>query len=117
MSSQKAKSTLVSLSKLDLDEARFIKPVLIDYNQNGERIQKWEAILAHDSVVVILYNKTTEKLVFVKQFRPAVMMSSIYSSTGAKREEPLKSDGYTLVRFVGEDWKWSNVFCSRIQTN
>ena len=116
MSSQKVKSTLVSLSKLDTKEARFVKPVLIEYNLDGEKILKWEAILAHDSVAVILYNKTTNKLVFVKQFRPAVMMSSIYSSTGEKREKPLKSDGYTLVRCC-----WAKIerdpTCSRIQTN
>lgn len=97
MSAPTTKSSLVSIRKLDTDEARYVKPVLIEYNLDGKCLRKWEGFLAHDSVAIILFNKTTNKLVFVKQFRPAVMMSSIYDNNGEKRKKPLKSDGYTLV--------------------
>lgn len=93
MSVNKVKSTLVSVSKLDTNKARFVKPVLIEYNLDGQRTMKWEAVLAHDSVAIILYNKTTDKLMFVKQFRPAVMMSSIYNEKMEKRDKPYRSDG------------------------
>ena len=57
--------------------------------------------ILQDSVAVILYNKTTDKLVFVKQFRPAVMMSSIYNYKNEKREKPFRTDGYTLELCAG----------------
>lgn len=96
MSVHKVKSTLVSVSKLNTDEARFVKPVRIEYNLDGKGVRTWEAVVAHDSVAIILYRKDTKKLVFVKQFRPAVMMSSIYNHRLEKREKPYRSDGYTL---------------------
>lgn len=99
-----AKSSLVSVTKLDTNEARFVKPVLIQYNlakDGKQQLMKWEAVLAHDSVAVILYNKSNGKLVFVKQFRPAVMMSSIYNYKNEKREKPFRCDGYTLELCAG----------------
>lgn len=104
MSANQAKSSLVSVTKLDTNEARFVKPVLIQYNlarDGKQQLMKWEAVLAHDSVAIILYNKSNDKLVFVKQFRPAVMMSSLYNYKNEKREKPYRSDGYTLELCAG----------------
>jgi len=101
MSAHKIKSTLVNVSALDTNKARYVKPVLIEYNLDGKRTMFWEGILAHDSVAIILYNKTTNKMVFVKQFRPAVAMSSVFNHKMEKRENPLRSDGYTLELCAG----------------
>ena len=52
MSANQAKSSLVSVTKLDTNEARFVKPVLIQYNlarDGKQELMKWEAVLAHVS--------------------------------------------------------------------
>ena len=45
MSANKIKSTLVSVTKLNTDEANFVKPVQIEYELDGKQKMKWEAIL------------------------------------------------------------------------
>lgn len=39
------------------------------YVQNGKE-KNWDLLKVHDSVSIIILNKTRNKLVFVKQFRP-----------------------------------------------
>ncbi|CAF2137250.1 unnamed protein product [Rotaria magnacalcarata] len=48
-----------------------------DERNNNPVKRMWDAIDAHNSVVIIVYNRSTDSLVFVRQFRPAVhaMMS------------------------------------------
>ncbi|CAG2178813.1 unnamed protein product [Oppiella nova] len=40
----------------------------------------WDAIKIHDSVAVIVYNRTSKRLLFVRQFRPAVFFSYLCKS-------------------------------------
>lgn len=94
------RSVMTRIEPLDLNQARFIRPVMIHYEQDNKPMQ-WEAVLAHDSVSVILFNRTSQKLVFVKQFRPAVMMSSEYAYDMKPRPDPLKTDAYTLELCAG----------------
>jgi UDP-sugar diphosphatase len=89
------RSVMTRIERMDTKDARFIRPVMIHYEQDGRPMQ-WEAVLAHDSVSVILFNRTSRKLVFVKQFRPAVMMSSEYAYDMQPRPVPLKTDAYTI---------------------
>ncbi len=56
-----------------LKEPKFIKPVAIRYERDGKEL-RWEAVQAHDSVAVLLYNPIKEAFVLVKQFRPALYM-------------------------------------------
>ncbi|CAG0897854.1 unnamed protein product [Cyprideis torosa] len=37
----------------------------------------WDMVAVHDSVSILIYNKTRSKFVFVRQFRPAVYYNSI----------------------------------------
>lgn len=101
MSVHKVKSTLVSVTRMNPEDAHYVKPVLIEYNLDGKGVRKWEGVMAHDSVATILYRTDTKKLVFVKQFRPAVKMSSIYNYRLEKREKPFRSDGYTIELCAG----------------
>ncbi len=58
-----------------LEESRFVRPALVRYTQNG--VEKWwEVIRAHDSVAVLLYHKTKDAFILVKQFRPAVYLQN-----------------------------------------
>ena len=56
-----------------LSNPKFIQPVAIWYERDGKQL-RWEAIKAHDSVAVLLYNPAKEAFVLVKQFRPALYM-------------------------------------------
>ncbi|KAK4299921.1 hypothetical protein Pmani_027843 [Petrolisthes manimaculis] len=49
------------------------------YPQNNEA-KTWELVTLHESVAIIIYNKQRQKLVLVKQFRPAVYFSGLPSS-------------------------------------
>lgn len=45
------------------------KPFRLYFNQNG--IEKnWDLIQGENTVAVIIYNKTSNKLVLIKNFRP-----------------------------------------------
>ena len=37
--------------------------------QNGQK-KIWDFVVEHESVAIIIFNKDSKKLVFVKQFRP-----------------------------------------------
>ncbi|CAF3330465.1 unnamed protein product [Rotaria socialis] len=61
-------------------DSTYIRPfraIFIDERNNNPVKRMWDAIDAHNSVVIIVYNRSTDSLVFVRQFRPAVyvMMS------------------------------------------
>ncbi len=56
----------------ELKDPSFVKPVEINYIQKG--IQKrWEAVLSHDSVAILLYHTQKECFVLVKQLRVTVL--------------------------------------------
>ena len=63
-----AKITKVS----PLTNPKFIKPIAIEYELNGT-LKKWEAIISHDSVSILLYHKGKEAFVIVKQLRVPVL--------------------------------------------
>jgi len=59
----------------ELTKPKFIVPKLATYKQNG--IEKsWELIKSHNSVAILIYHKTNDSFIFVKQFRPPVYHSS-----------------------------------------
>ena len=60
------------LSTQDLENPNFIKPILINYEHNGEA-KKWEAVISHDSVAVLIYHKDRDAFVLVKQLRATVL--------------------------------------------
>ncbi len=56
----------------ELKNPNFVKPVEINYTQKG--IQKrWEAVLSHDSVAILLYHEQKDAFVLVKQLRVTVL--------------------------------------------
>ena len=61
-----------------LKESRFVRPARLRFKQNNvEKI--WDVVSVHDSVYILIFNKTSQKLVLVKQFRPAVYFSQLKS--------------------------------------
>jgi UDP-sugar diphosphatase len=55
-----------------LKEPQFIKPIAIEYQLNGIE-RRWEAVISHDSVAILLYHKERESFVIVKQLRVPVL--------------------------------------------
>lgn len=67
------------LSKMTLAEckdSKFIRPLRLNYRHAGKD-KVWDVVLCHSSVYIIIYNASKKKMVFVKQFRPAVYFSHI----------------------------------------
>lgn len=50
-------------------DSPYVKPFRMFYVQNGTE-KNWDLLKVHDSVAIIILNKTRNTLVFVKQFRP-----------------------------------------------
>ena len=70
------KKKLNLMGKIDsiteLKSPNFIKPMLINYTQKGVQ-KKWEAVISHDSVSILLWHREKDAFVIVKQLRPAVL--------------------------------------------
>jgi len=80
----------------ELKNPSFIKPILINYSLNGVK-RKWEAVISHDSVSILLYHTEKKAFVIVKQLRAPVLNAT-------------KSDGMTYELCAGiVDKKMSNI--------
>ncbi|MBE0514207.1 NUDIX hydrolase [Sulfurimonas sp.] len=55
-----------------LKEPSFVKPILINYSAKGIN-RKWEAVVTHDSVAVLLWHRDRDAFVLVKQLRATVL--------------------------------------------
>ncbi|MDA7816979.1 NUDIX domain-containing protein [Sulfurimonas sp.] len=64
------------MNKIDstdkLINPNFIKPILINYTQDGVQ-KKWEAVISHDSVAVLLWHSEKKSFILVKQLRVTVL--------------------------------------------
>lgn len=50
-------------------DSPYVKPFRMYYVQNGKE-KSWDLLKVHDSVAIIIFNKTKNTLVLVRQFRP-----------------------------------------------
>lgn len=50
-------------------DSPYVKPFRMYYTQNGVE-KNWDMLKVHDSVAIIILNKTRNTLVLVRQFRP-----------------------------------------------
>ncbi|ALC46399.1 CG42813, partial [Drosophila busckii] len=82
-----------NISKVWLGElpkdSPYVKPFRMYYVQNGVE-KNWDLLKVHDSVAIILFNTTRQKLVLVRQFRPAVYHGIISSALGNFEKVDLK---------------------------
>jgi UDP-sugar diphosphatase len=53
-----------------------VNPLRLKFELDGKR-RVWDLVKCHDSVAIVLFNTDTQKLVFVKQFRPAVYAAGV----------------------------------------
>lgn len=79
------------MAKIDkvktLQDPNFIEPIEIHYTLKGEQ-KKWEAIISHDSVAILLWHREKKAFVLVKQLRATVLHTH-------------KEDGYTYELCAG----------------
>lgn len=65
-----------SLTKIDsvseLKNPKFIRPIQLNYTLNSKK-KVWEAVIAYDSVAILLYNEEKRSFILVKQFRAPVL--------------------------------------------
>ena len=59
----------------ELKNPNFIKPIQINYTQAGKK-KTWEAVIAHDSVAILLFHTDKQAFVLVKQLRVPVLNSN-----------------------------------------
>ncbi|CAL4208438.1 unnamed protein product, partial [Meganyctiphanes norvegica] len=59
-----------------LPKSQFVKPQRMQFKQNG-RSRIWDLVSLHESVSIIIFNTTRQKLILVQQFRPAVYYSNV----------------------------------------
>ncbi len=67
---------MIKITKItECDNPKFIKPKRVFFIQN-DKDRNWEVVEAFDSVAILLYDKSEESFILVKQFRPAVYMKN-----------------------------------------
>ena len=59
-------------SVTELKNPKFIKPIKLNYTQNGQK-KEWEAVISHDSVSILLWHVGKKAFVVVKQLRVPVL--------------------------------------------
>ena len=87
------------------EEAVYVYPLRVKYDESGKS-KVWDCTKVHDMVSVILYNKTRDVLVFVKQLRPPVKVASSlpFVTTSMKLDlnlQPTQVTGYTIDLAAG----------------
>jgi len=74
-------------------ESKYIKPKRIHYVQNG--VPKiWDAMKTHDGVAILIFNKTRNVFVFVRQFRPAIYLNSVQVESTEGGLQQVDTDKY-----------------------
>lgn len=105
---QKSGFVLHGIRQLNQGESKYVKPVRMHFTLNG-RTRAWDCLKAHDSVASVIYNKSRNKLIYVKQFRPAVYLSTLTKNQStltdfdpSKLQTPVnKKVGYTMELCAG----------------
>ena len=105
---QKGGFILHGIRQLTQGESKYVKPVRMQFTLNG-RTRAWDCLKAHDSVASVIYNKSKNKLIYVKQFRPAVYLSTLTKNMSdlsefdpTKLQTPVNDKvGYTLELCAG----------------
>ncbi|KYQ58146.1 Uridine diphosphate glucose pyrophosphatase [Trachymyrmex zeteki] len=82
---QDERNQIARKKMLDLHDVRvgkvpqdspWLRSVRLHYTHDGQS-KNWDVIRIHDSVCIIVFNTSRKKLVFVRQFRPAVYYASL----------------------------------------
>lgn len=81
---------LSDVMTVPLTNSNFVQPFRMLFKQAGKD-KSWDLVKVHESVAIIIFNISSKKLVFVKQFRPAVYINSIPAED---RSNPIDTTKY-----------------------
>lgn len=107
---QEERNAFVRKKMLDLHDVKvvpmpsdspWLRPVRLTFSQDGKK-KNWDVARIHDSVAIIVFNKSRKTLVFVRQFRPAVynaMLPEKYQTVDTNIYRP--EDGLSLELCAG----------------
>jgi len=85
------------------ESSPFVRPKRLKYKQDG--VSKcWDLLLSRKTVGVVIYNTTRQRLVLVKQFRPAVFVAQA-TATNAAAAATTSSDPDKSMKQVNESLK------------
>lgn len=73
-------SHISDISFCECIDSLYVQPRRMLYCENGVS-RSWDFIHSLDSVAIVLYHRSKDSLLFVKQFRPAVFVRSIDQSS------------------------------------
>ncbi|KAG9510485.1 Uridine diphosphate glucose pyrophosphatase NUDT14 [Fragariocoptes setiger] len=69
-----------SVRFINQGDSKYVRPMRMHFTLN-DKTRTWDCLKAHDSVSCVIYNKTRQRLIYVKQFRPAVYLASLTSTS------------------------------------
>ncbi|KAI1285737.1 Uridine diphosphate glucose pyrophosphatase NUDT14 [Halotydeus destructor] len=66
-----------SLGPIPGGQSIYVRPLRMKYTLKADGATRtWDCVRCHESVAIVLYNETRDKLIFVKQLRPPVLLAS-----------------------------------------
>ncbi|GAB4815964.1 hypothetical protein N2152v2_003010 [Parachlorella kessleri] len=83
-----------SLEVVPQTHAVFVKPQTVLYEMDG-KARKWEMVVSHPSVAILLFHTEKKAVILVRQFRPAVYISAVKEAELAGRPKPDLTAGFT----------------------
>ena len=57
------------------EQPKFVESITVKYQREGEAVRSWEMVKRHASVHAMVYNKTTDEFLLVKQYRIPVLLN------------------------------------------
>ena len=89
-----------------VSSSKWLQPWRLKYKQDGVA-KDWDMLQSNGSVVSVVYNESSDSLVMVKQFRPAVLVcKALRESQGSSHLSgiTLNQLKIELVLRVKEEW-------------
>eukprot|EP00898_Chlorokybus_atmophyticus_P000273 jgi/Chlat1/1246/Chrsp115S08653 len=81
--------------------SRFVKPRSVTFTQDGMK-RRWDMVLSHPSVAIVLYHTGLDAVILVRQFRPAVYASALRAASSATTDnDDIVSSDVSLPLSVG----------------
>ncbi|XP_046631853.1 uridine diphosphate glucose pyrophosphatase NUDT14-like [Daphnia pulicaria] len=81
---------LSDVTIVPLENSNFVQPFRMLFKHAGKD-RLWDLVRVHESVAIIIFNISKKKLIFVRQFRPAVYINSIPQED---RTNPIDTEKY-----------------------
>ena len=110
----------MSLTKIDsiteLKNPKYLKPIQLNYTQGGQK-KEWEAVIAHDSVAILIWHEEKRSFILVKQFRAPVfnanktdgMMYELCAGLIDKKASNIQIAKEEILEECGYDLPLSNI--------